>query len=195
MLFYYDVWIFTHSIAGPIWFLAILICFIYEFYLDKETYRYFIIAFVLFLLFRAAPIVQDITQNVLWISQEGDLQRSSADDFRLFDMGINGKWMGELEGLMEYVNLNIGDDSFVQIPCEDPIYWATGTVPQLDFFQLYIETCPYNVSEVFEKVVGNNTKWVIIKDECQFKAYMIQGDILINFASDLEEMGYVNVKK
>ena len=141
------------------------------------------------------PLVTDSSKNVLWVSQEGELQHSDTDNFRLFNVGTNGKWVGEFEVLIDYIQRNVKKDSFVEIPCEDPVYWASGTMPQLDFFQLYPETCPYNKNEILNKIIEQKIKWVIIKEDCQFAFYSIRGEELNNFAIALEKNGYLKEKE
>ena len=95
-----------------------------------------------------------------------------------------------MENLSRYITENIGDESFVEIPCEDPVYWSLGTKPRLNFFQIYPETCPYDKNDLARIISENDIKYVIVKRICQFKYYMLKEEDMNNFICQIELLGY-----
>ena len=76
--------------------------------------------------------------------------------------------------MISYINNNVGDDSFFEYPCEDPVYWATNKKPQLSYFQLLNETSPYSKDETINNTVENNITYVIVKREFQSDDYFVE---------------------
>lgn len=179
--------IFTKRLDGPMWLLCIIAALLYKIFASKK----FVVIIPLLLFFLCLWLsFNALHVNYSWVEQEGDLQVEKDVNNKFYKIGINGKWLEEMENLTQYIRMNIGEKSFVEIPCEDPIYWATNSTPQLDFFQLYHETNPYHENELVNIINDANIEVIIVKRECQFKNYMITEDEIDEFERKAEEIGY-----
>lgn len=185
--------IFTKSASGPTWLFSIVMALIYIHY-KKRKFSPIIPLFMSFLL--VWNIYYSTKQiQMSWVDEEGALQVEDNVNSKFYKIGIKGPWLKEMENLTQYINNNIGESSFVEVPCEDPIYWATESKPQLNFFQLHPETCPYQEDKIIDLIDENNIEFIIVKRTCQFKNYMITEDEVDLFEEQAFMHGYKLIDK
>lgn len=179
--------ILTKRPDAPLWMFCIIAALIYKYYSKKKSV---VIIPLLLSFLLVSTFYQANTIKMGWVNEEGTLQVENNIDSRFYKMGMNGPWLEEMEDLSLYIRNNVGEASFVEVPCEDPIYWATDTTPQLNFFQMYSETNPYPEKEFAEIISDAGIQVIIVKRTCQFKYYMITEDEIDAFERQTEEFGY-----
>ena len=69
--------------------------------------------------------------------------------------------------------------SFVSIPGEDPLYYLTGTLPPLGFFQMNYNTCPFSELEIWDEILRKDVKWVIFKKKLELEHGFIKHEVLM----------------
>lgn len=157
--------------VGSYYIIAILIVVIADIY-ECRIYKQVIYTVMVAMVMYSALKCNDI--NYAWINNEGKTYSVTDTHSRLYGLSVKGKWLPEFEKLISYINNNVGDDSFFEYPCEDPVYWATNKKPQLSYFQLLNETSPYSKDETINNIVENNITYVIVKREFQSDDYFVQ---------------------
>lgn len=83
-------------------------------------------------------------------------------------IGTPGDWLPEIHTIEQFINTEIKPgESFTQVPGEDPLYYITDREPHLKYFQLNSTTFLHDGVYMFEDIVRNNIKWVIVKTKPQ----------------------------
>lgn len=185
--FIFTFGIFSKTFVGPMWLWVFTISILWEKH-SGEIARFFLFFFFLSMMLWNIFSARDV--NFSYVDQSGDLYQETNIDSIFYKIGAKGNWIPEIENLSDYIKKNIGDKSFVEMPCEDPVYWASGENPQLDFFQAYPETCPYEFDSFAKIVYENDIDYVIVKQDCQFKHYLIDENNVDKFIDQLSAFGY-----
>ena len=159
----------THGIVGSFYILAVAVVIIIDIY-SSRMYKQVI--YVIMIAMIGYNIIHAFNFKYPWIDEAGELHTVSDIDSRLYGIGIRGKWLPEFENLVEYINEEIGEDTFFEYPCEDPVYWATDKEPQLSYFQLLGETCPFSKDETIDIIAEKKISYVIVKREHQYYNYL-----------------------
>jgi hypothetical protein len=88
----------------------------------------------------------------------------------LAGMSTPGPFLPEFDELLRYAAANIPmDDGLIQIPGEDPFYFATGRVPRFPVLLFDPTTDPYSPAETAALVRSHNIRWLIVKRDLQIK--------------------------
>jgi hypothetical protein len=75
----------------------------------------------------------------------------------------------EMDDILLYIQKNIPkNDTFIEIPWEDPIYFWTKRVPVLKYFQLNSITLPYDWMYILEDIIKNKFLRIIHKKFLQW---------------------------
>lgn len=110
---------------------------------------------------------------------------------KAYGLVIKGSFLPDFENLVAYVNETVPqEDTLIAWPGEDPIYWATDRRPDMPYFQLYHQTIPKTMDEVFADAMAYEIDWIIIKTECQLNGFLLDGSNYIEYAAKLEQEGY-----
>jgi len=123
---------------------------------------------VLLVFFLCAVLGHDIYTNarLQYISYEGRNSISRLNHMSC--IGTNGDWFSEIYTIEKFINTTImADESFTQIPGEDPLYYITDRKPHLKYFQLNATTFLHNSHYMLDDIKRNNIKWVIFKTKLQ----------------------------
>lgn len=183
--------IFTRDTCGPTWLLVYAADCLYE-KLKKTGLSVLIV--ILLIIFTVDSVYASFNISYGdYVDENGDWEAETDIDSKFYKIGTKGGWLSELKNISAYIEENIGVENFVEIPCEDPIYWATETTPSLNFFQLYYATCPYSIDEIPDILSDNNIEFVIVKEKTQFKHYIINDDNVSEFEGQLETRGYARL--
>lgn len=177
----------SHGIVGSTYILGIMIIPLAEYY-DVKIYKYSIYTIlVCMLLFN---INNTFHIQYPWVDEKGKTECITDKENVLYGIGLKGGWLTEFEKLLSYINIQIGEKSFVEFPCEDPVYWASNTKPQLYFFQMLPSTCPLSADETIELIVDNEIEYVIVKTRCQFKQYIVNAENVNEYIEKFESSNY-----
>lgn len=180
------VW--TQNPAAPLFLFSILLVYIYKHFRRYGKYVAIIPLFLSTML--VCQLYNAINIKLQNVNEDGELYVETDITNKLYKIGMRGPWLKEFENLIPYIEKNIGKIPFVEIPCEDPIYWATGTMPQMSFFQLYPETCPYPKDKIIDNINKYGIKVIIVKRIHQFKDYMIPEEEIDDFEMLAKQNGY-----
>ena len=191
-LFLFIFGIFTKRLDGPSWIWVFAIVLMIEQEVLNNSKPFFIVALMAMLVWN---LYSARTVNLTWIDESGKLYQETNISSKFFKIGANGRWIPEIENLSTYIQDVIGEARFVEMPCEDPIYWASLKTPQLDFFQAYPETCPYKMEDFAEIIDNDGIEYIIVKKNCQFKHYMINEDNVNDFIDQISARGYLRIDR
>jgi len=123
---------------------------------------------VLLVFFLCVALGHDVYTNarLQYISYEGKKSVSRLNYMGC--IGTNGNWFSEIHTIEQFINTTIlPDESFTQIPGEDPLYYITDRRPHLKYFQLNATTFLHNSHYMLDDIKKNNIKWVILKTKLQ----------------------------
>jgi hypothetical protein len=147
---------------------TIMIAFVYKYlntFLSSIKWQIPALVFTFLLSFCLSVSLYKNTR-LAFIPLSGKLQKASASNFDF--IGTPGNWISEMEELFLFIENNIPkNESFISIPGEDPIYFATKRTPQLSFFSLNNNVCPFSEEQIISKIKFNNIKWILWKTNLQ----------------------------
>lgn len=179
--------LFTNRSDLPMCFFCIAVALIYKW---NASDNYIHLVTVLLGMLLMWQITQCCNIEYSWVNESGELQIEEDFNSKFYRIGTKGSWLEEMEIVSKYICENCKEAKIVEVPCEDPIYWATDSEPQLDFFQLYPETCPYDENSIASIIAENDIDIIIVKRKCQFEHYMITEDEIGGFEQQAYEQGY-----
>ena len=177
----------THGIVGSFYILAVVVVMIADVY-SSRMYKQ-VIYIVLFAMV-GYNIIHSLNVGYYWINETGELHTVSDINSRLYGVGIKGKWLPEFENLVEYINEEIGEDTFFEYPCEDPVYWATDKEPQLSYFQLLEATSPFSKDDTIDIIAEKKISYVIVKRELQNHNYFVKEETIYEDIDKFITKGY-----
>ncbi len=103
---------------------------------------------------------------VFYLSGEGELHRST--NAALKGLVAPGDFIPNLDNLLVFVKNEIPpDDGIINIPHEDPFFFATGRIPQVPIYINEWSLTIYTPEEIVDMIRTHGVKWIIVKTRLQ----------------------------
>ncbi len=164
----------------PLFFL--MIAFIYKYLTDYVKSYNWLIPVIVFVVLISMCLGISVNKNtrLSYIPLNGKLQKATRSNFEF--VATPGNWISEMEECFTYIDSNIPkEESIIGIPGEDPIYFATQRTPELRYFSLNSNVCPFSEKQICNDIMLNNIKWIILKTNPQMPVGFFSTDSIKSF--------------
>lgn len=109
-------------------------------------------------------VVTEVRMAFIDLSGEQYTSKTKA----LAGVSAPGHYIENLDNLIEWVNTNMDlQESFVELPGEDPIYFATGREPRLKYFHLNSTMFPYTIEKYKDDCLNEHIDYIFVKTDLQ----------------------------
>ena len=106
-----------------------------------------------------------------YIDMSGEINKSVSP--KLYGLKAPGDYIPRLENLCSWIKTNVQtDETFVELPGEDPIYYLTDTIPPLPYFHLNSTMFPYDIEKYAQDCIDKKVTYIIIKEDLQCKGFI-----------------------
>ena len=127
----------------------------------------------------------DVTNARLSYVSLFEKSESTTSQEKLYPLSAKGHFLEEFDELTAWVNQNVAEDETIYaVPGEDPLYFATGRMPQLSYFQLNETTFPYDLETIADACIENRITYLIVKKHLQCTGGFIRYAPILEMISD-----------